>query len=91
MPRNKRKRRKTSTERPSEPPRYYGIEAAVLWLVTLGFWGRTAVWYYNEKVLRKHDEMYAAVLLIDVLVPILAIVLTVEWWRRRRASGRRTR
>jgi hypothetical protein len=89
MSKSKRKRRKRPTDRPSEPPRHFGVEATLLWIVTLGFWARTAVWFYNEKILRRHDEMYAAVLLVDVLVPVLAIVLTMEWWRRRRGPGGR--
>lgn len=87
MSKRKRQRRKGSPgEWPVEKPRPLGLEAAVLWLVTLGFWARTARWYYNEKILGRHDGMYVAVLVIDLLLPVLAVLLTMEWWRVR---GRR--
>ncbi len=41
------------------------------------------MWFYTEKILRKHDDMYAAVLIVDVLLPVIAIALTIEWWRRK--------
>lgn len=84
MSKRKRQRRKQTVGNwPVEAPRPLGRESVVLWIVTLAFWARTAWWYYNEKVLRRHDEMYAAVLLIDILLPIVALIVTVEWWRGR--------
>ena len=82
--RKRQRRRQPPSEWPAEKKRSLGLEAVVLWVVTLGFWARTARWYYNERILRRHDEMYAAVLLIDLLLPIFAIVITVEWWRGQR-------
>jgi hypothetical protein len=84
MGRSKRRHRKPADEWQLEKKRNFGIEAAIAWLVTLGFWGRSAIWFYNERILRRHDEMSYGVFLVDLLVPIWAIAVSVEWQRVRR-------
>jgi hypothetical protein len=82
----KKRRPKASDEWPPEVHRNLGWEAAILWVITLGLWGRTALWFYNGRILGRHDEMYVWVLLLDLLVPAIAVALTIEWWHKRRGS-----
>ena len=48
-------------------------------------WGYTA-WAVHSTVVRKvHVHLYVPLLLVDLVLPVLAVWMTIEWRRSRRS------
>ena len=81
----KKRRRLTRARRPG---RNLGLEAAVLWMIVVSTWGYTAWAVYSTVVRKVHVHLYVPLLLVDLVLPVLAVWMTIEWRRLVRSASR---
>ena len=56
----------------------------MLWFAVAITWGYTAWAVYSNIAGRRHVHVYCLLLLLDVVLPPLAVWMNIEWRRSRR-------
>ena len=75
------KNRQSGRRRLRKRVRNLGADVALLWALSVACWLYTGWAWFSTFVRHRHVHIYTLLLGADLFFPVIAVVLTYEWWR----------